>query len=56
MSDRHLPLRLALAILPLVAALVLASLARGSGFPGIFVLVAAILAGSVVLVLMRSRG
>jgi hypothetical protein len=46
-------LRVALAILPLVVALALASLARQSEFPGLFVLVAAILVGSVVLVLMR---
>jgi hypothetical protein len=56
MSGRDLVLRLALAILPLVGALVLASLARHSKFPGMPVLVLAILAGSVILVLMRSSG
>jgi hypothetical protein len=54
MPGRDLVLRLVLAILPLVGALVLASLARHSELPGVPVLVLAILAGSVVLVLMRS--
>jgi hypothetical protein len=53
MFHLHPMLRVALAILPLVVALALASLARQSEFPGLFVLVAAILVGSVVLVLMR---
>jgi hypothetical protein len=56
MPDRHLVLRLALAILPLVGAFALASLARGSQFPGVFVLVLAIVAGGIILVLMRSDG
>jgi hypothetical protein len=55
MSGRDLMLRLALAILPLVAALAFApSLARQFGAPGPFALVLAILAGGAVLLMIRS--
>jgi fatty acid desaturase len=55
MSDRHVLLRVALALFPLVAALTLAPHLAQLGFPGLFVLAIAILVGSVILVLMRSR-
>jgi hypothetical protein len=55
MSGRELLLRLAVVLLPLVAALAFAPLlARQFAAPGPFVLVLAIVAGGVVLVLMRS--
>ncbi len=55
MSGRELVLRLAVVLLPLVAAMAFAPrLARLFGAPGPFMLVLAILVGGVILVLMRS--
>jgi uncharacterized integral membrane protein len=55
MFDRNLVLRLALALFPLVGALVLASFfARHFEPPSMLALVLAILVGGVILVVMRS--
>jgi hypothetical protein len=53
MFNRNLVLRLVVAVIPIVGAVAIASFARGSEFPGLFVLVLAIVVGSVALVVMR---